>query len=81
MLSPALPASLMFRAISALNIAVARPQVVMRMQVAGLALKVLLSYLLIFGRLGLPRLGAVGGALASVIVFETPQCWVEYEGH
>jgi MATE family multidrug resistance protein len=68
-LSLALPASLMFRAISALNIAVARPQVVMRMQVAGLALKVLLSYLLIFGRLGLPRLGAVGGALASVIVF------------
>jgi multidrug resistance protein, MATE family len=42
-LSLALPASLMFRAISALNIAVARPQVVMRMQVAGLALKVLLS--------------------------------------
>ena len=68
-LSLALPASLMFRAISALNIAVARPQVVMRMQVAGLALKVLLSYVLIFGVLGLPRLGAVGGALASVIVF------------
>jgi MATE family multidrug resistance protein len=68
-LSLALPAALMFRAICALNIAVARPQVVMRMQVAGLALKVLLSYLLIFGRLGLPRLGAVGGALASVIVF------------
>jgi multidrug resistance protein, MATE family len=67
-LSLALPAALMFRALGALNIAVARPQVVMRMQVAGLALKVLLSYLLIFGRLGLPRLGAVGGALASVIV-------------
>jgi MATE family multidrug resistance protein len=68
-LSLALPASLMFRAISALNIAVARPQVVMRMQVVGLALKVLLSYVLIFGELGLPRLGAVGGALASVMVF------------
>ncbi len=68
-LSLALPASLMFRAISALNIAVARPQVVMRMQVVGLALKVLLSYVLIFGGLGMPRLGAVGGALASVIVF------------
>lgn len=67
-LSLALPAALMFRALAALNIAVARPQVVMRMQVAALALKVLLSYLLIFGRLGLPRLGAVGGALASVIV-------------
>ena len=37
-LSVALPASLMFRVISALNIAVARPQVVMRMQVAGLLL-------------------------------------------
>ena len=68
-LSVALPASLMFRAISALNIAVARPHVVMRMQVAGLALKVVLSYGLIFGALGLPRLGAVGGALASAVVF------------
>ncbi|MEX2222946.1 MAG: MATE family efflux transporter [Candidatus Rokuibacteriota bacterium] len=68
-ISLALPASLMFRAICGLNIAVARPQVVMRMQVAGLALKVLLSYGLIFGALGLPRLGAVGGALATVIVF------------
>jgi Na+-driven multidrug efflux pump len=40
----------------------------MATQVAGLALKVLLSYLLIFG-IGLPRLGAVGGALASAVVF------------
>lgn len=67
--SLALPAALLFRAIASLNIAVARPQVVMRLQVAGLALKVLLSYLLIFGGAGLPRLGAVGGALASVVVF------------
>ena len=68
-LAVAMPAALMFRVISALNIAVARPHVVMRMQVAGLALKVVLSYGLIFGALGLPRLGAVGGALASGIVF------------
>src|SRR5262249_49493598 len=68
-LSVGLPASLMFRVISALNIAVARPHIVMRMQVAGLAAKVLLSSLLIFGGLGLPRLGAVGGAVASAIVF------------
>jgi hypothetical protein len=65
----ALPAALLFRAIASLNIAVARPQVVMRLQVAGLVLKVLLSYLLVFGAGGLPRLGAVGGALASVVVF------------
>ena len=59
----------MFRAIAALNIAVAAPQVVMRMQLVGLALKVVLSYLLIFGGFGLPRLGVVGGATAPAIVF------------
>lgn len=64
----ALPGALMFRVISVLNVAVARPHVVMRMQVAGLALKVVLSYAWIFGALGMPRLGAVGGALASAVV-------------
>ncbi len=68
-LAVALPAALMFRVISVMNVAVARPHVVMRMQVAGLALKVVLSYGLIFGALGMPRLGAVGGALASAVVF------------
>jgi MATE family multidrug resistance protein len=68
-LSLALPAALMFRAIYSLNTAVSRPHVVMAMQLGGLALKVLLSYVLIFGKLGLPQLGAIGGALASVIVF------------
>jgi MATE family multidrug resistance protein len=68
-LSLALPAALMFRAIYSLNTAVSRPHVVMALQLGGLALKVLLSYVLIFGVLGLPRLGAIGGALASVIVF------------
>jgi len=67
-LAVAMPAALMFRVISVLNVAVARPHVVMRMQVAGLALKVVLSYGLIFGALGMPRLGAVGGALASAVV-------------
>ena len=68
-LSLALPAALMFRAIYSLNTAVSRPHVVMAMQLGGLVLKVLLSYVLIFGALGLPRLGAVGCALASVITF------------
>jgi MATE family multidrug resistance protein len=70
-LAVAMPAALMFRVISVLNVAVARPHVVMRMQVAGLALKVVLSYGLVFGALGMPRLGAVGGALASAVVFWT----------
>jgi MATE family multidrug resistance protein len=68
-LALALPGALMFRAIYAVNTAVSRPHVVMTLQLAGLALKVSLSYLLILGGLGLPRLGAMGGAVASVVVF------------
>ena len=68
-LSLALPAALMFRAVYALNVAVSRPRVVMTMQMSGLAVKVVLSGLLIFGHRGFPRLGAVGGAVASTIVY------------
>ena len=68
LLSLALPAALMFRATYAFNVAVSRPKVMMTVQVAGLALKVALNYALIFGHLGLPRLGAVGCGLASLIV-------------
>lgn len=68
-LALALPGALMFRAIYAVNTAVSRPHVVMALQLAGLALKVCLSSLLILGGLGLPRKGAVGGAVASVVVF------------
>ena len=68
-LALALPGSLMFRAIYAVNTAVSRPHVVMVLQLAGLALKVCLSELLILGGLGLPRMGAVGGAVSSAVVF------------
>jgi MATE family multidrug resistance protein len=68
-LALALPAALMFRAIYAVNTAVSRPHVVMTLQLTGLALKACLSYGLILGGLGLPGLGAVGGAIASAVVF------------
>jgi MATE family multidrug resistance protein len=68
-LALALPGALMFRAIYAVNTAVSRPYVVMTLQLAGLALKLCLSYLLILGGLGVPRMGAVGGAVASAVVF------------
>jgi MATE family multidrug resistance protein len=68
LLSFALPATLLFRTIYAFNVAVSRPKVMMAVQVAGLVLKVVLNYAFIFGRLGLPRLGAVGCGLASLIV-------------
>src|ERR671925_2433194 len=60
-LALALPGALMFRAIYAVNTAVSRPHVVMALQVMGLVLKVCLSYLLILGGLGVPRMGALGG--------------------
>lgn len=66
-LALALPGALMFRAIYSVNTAVSRPHVVMTLQLAGLALEVCLSYLLILGGLGLPRMGAVGGAVASTV--------------
>jgi MATE family multidrug resistance protein len=68
-LALALPGALMFRAIYAVNTAVSRPHVVMALQLTGLVLKVCLSYFLILGGLGLPRMGAAGGAIASVVVF------------
>jgi MATE family multidrug resistance protein len=68
-LALALPGALMFRTIYAINTAVSRPHVVMALQLTGLVLKVCLSYLLILGALGLPRWGAVGGAVASVVAF------------
>ena len=69
LLSLGLPAALMFRATYALNVAISRPKVIMAIQVAGLVLKVALNEVLIFGRFGLPRLGAVGCGLASFLVY------------
>ena len=66
-----LPGALMFRAIYAVNTAVSRAHVMMALQLGGLALKIILSSLLILGGLGMPRLGAIGGAAASTIVFWT----------
>ena len=68
-LALALPGALMFRTIYAVNTAVSRPHVVMTLQLTGLLLKICLSYLLILGGLGLPRYGAVGAAMASVVAF------------
>ena len=68
-LALALPGALMFRAIYAVNTAVSRPHVVMTLQLTGLALKVCLSSVLILGGFGVAGMGAVGGAVASVVVF------------
>ncbi|EED32770.1 putative mate efflux family protein [gamma proteobacterium NOR5-3] len=46
---------------------IARPRVVMIADLIGVFLNIPLSYVLIFGRLGLPELGIVGAALGTVI--------------
>ena len=75
-LACALPASLLFSAYRAFNIAVSRPKAVMALQVGALALKVPLTALLVFGialptptgEWRLPALGAVGCGIATAIV-------------
>lgn len=64
----ALPATLGFRVYAALNTALARPKMVMALQVGGLALKLPLNAWFIFGGLGLPAMGGPGCALATAIV-------------
>ena len=64
-LAAALPATMGFRIYSALNTAVARPKMVMALQIGGLLLKVPLNLLFIFGGLGLPALGGPGCALST----------------
>ncbi|OZI38490.1 MATE family efflux transporter [Bordetella genomosp. 10] len=64
----ALPAALVFRTVYALGTAVSRPKLVMGINLAGVALKALLNWVLIYGKLGLPALGATGAGLSSAIV-------------
>ena len=67
-LALALPAALLFRTYCTLNQALARPQLVTWLQVGSLALKVPLSAWFTFGGAGVPALGAVGCAWATLVV-------------
>lgn len=64
----ALPAALVFRTVYALNVAVSRPKVTMAINLTGLAVKVPLNYVLIYGKFGMPALGAAGCGYATAIV-------------
>ena len=68
-LALALPASLLFTAFRGFNTAVSRPKVVMKLQLAGLALKVPLSMALVNGTpaVGIPALGVVGCGVATAV--------------
>ncbi|MGS0742616.1 MATE family efflux transporter [Glaciimonas sp. GG7] len=67
-LALALPATLGFNVYSALNIAVARPKMVMAIKLIGVLLKFPLNALFIFGGLGIPALGGPGCAIATTVI-------------
>jgi MATE family multidrug resistance protein len=64
----ALPAALIFRTVYALNVAVSRPKVTMSINLIGLAIKVPLTYVLVYGRFGMPAMGAAGCGYATAAV-------------
>ncbi|GAB3365575.1 MULTISPECIES: MATE family efflux transporter [Giesbergeria] len=68
-LALALPATLLFRLFSILNQAIGHPRLITWIQVLALPLKVLLSVWWTFGGLGVPALGAVGCAWATLAVY------------
>ena len=62
------PAGLAFRLFASYTTALSLPRVMMVLNLAGLALKVPLTFAFVFGRAGAPELGATGCALATAIV-------------
>ena len=58
----------MFRTIYALGTAVSRPKLVMAINLAAIGVKALLNWVFIYGKLGLPALGATGAGMATAVV-------------
>lgn len=67
-LALALPPALLFRMYGTLNQSLGKPQLVTWLQTASLVAKVPLTIWFVFGGAGLPALGVVGCAWASVVV-------------
>src|SRR3546814_10069590 len=61
----ALPATLVFRTIYALGTAVSRPKTVMVINLLSVGFKFFFNWILIFGKFGMPALGAVGAGLSN----------------
>jgi len=62
------PAALLLRIFQGFSTAVSRPRAVMTLNLIGLALKVPLNWMFMYGKLGLPPLGGAGCALATSII-------------
>ena len=74
-LALALPLTLLFRLFSTLNQAIGHPRLITWIQVLALPLKVLLSVWWTFGGWGVPALGAVGCAWATLVVYAAMLSW------
>ena len=62
------PAGLAFRLFAGYTTAVSRPRVMMALNLMGLALKVPLNWIFVFGNLGAPEMGVAGCALSTSMV-------------
>jgi MATE family multidrug resistance protein len=67
-LALALPAALVFRTIYALGTSVSRPKLVMAINLSAIGFKAFFNWVLIYGKLGLPAMGATGAGLATALV-------------
>jgi MATE family multidrug resistance protein len=61
------PAALLFRLFYSFSTAVSRPRVVMALNLVGLALKVPLNWVFMYGHFGAPEMGGIGCAVATAI--------------
>ncbi|WJJ93144.1 MATE family efflux transporter [Neopusillimonas aromaticivorans] len=64
----AMPAALIFRTIYCLGTAVSRPKVVMTINLVSIPVKALLNWAFMFGKFGLPAMGAAGAGLSTAAV-------------
>ena len=64
----AMPAALIFRTIYCLGTAVSRPKVVMAINLLSIPVKALLNWTFMFGKFGLPAMGAAGAGLSTAAV-------------
>jgi multidrug resistance protein, MATE family len=62
------PAGLAFRLFASYTTAVSRPRIMMTLNLVGLALKIPLNWMFVFGHWGMPEMGSAGCALSTTIV-------------
>jgi MATE family multidrug resistance protein len=68
MMAWGVPTAMLFRTFNGFSTAISRPRAVMVLNLLGLGLKIPLNWMLVYGHLGAPALGAAGCGLATTLV-------------